>query len=103
MKLRKIKLLSSIASVVMVLAVLSVGVWATASQSVNVNTTVTFTATEAGSYTFSIDSTVGVLGINYEMNVEHTVSLAAGESLEITVMTNENNGTQVVELTILLG
>ena len=45
MKLRKIKLLSSIASVGMVMAVLGVGVWAAASQSVNVNTTVTFTAT----------------------------------------------------------
>lgn len=44
MKTRKIKLISSIASLALVFAVLTIGVWATASQSVNVRTTVTFTA-----------------------------------------------------------
>ena len=44
MKTRKLKLISSIASLALVFAVLTIGVWATASQSVNVRTTVTFTA-----------------------------------------------------------
>ena len=45
MKTRKIKLISSFVALSMVCAVLGVGVWAAASQSVNVRTTVTFTAT----------------------------------------------------------
>ncbi|MBR5226564.1 MAG: hypothetical protein IKV69_00655, partial [Clostridia bacterium] len=45
MKTRKIKLISSFVALTMVSAVLGVGVWAAASQSVNVRTSVTFTAT----------------------------------------------------------
>ena len=45
MKTRKIKLISSFVALSMVSAVLGVGVWAAASQSVNVRTSVTFTAT----------------------------------------------------------
>ena len=45
MKKRKVKLLASIASLVLVFAVMSIGVWAAATQSVSVSTKVTFTAT----------------------------------------------------------
>lgn len=45
MKQRKIKLLSSFASLLLIVAVMSIGVWATASQTVNVTTTVKFVAT----------------------------------------------------------
>lgn len=45
MKLRKIKLLATVCSLLLVLGVMSVGVWASASQVVNVKTTVTFKAT----------------------------------------------------------
>lgn len=45
MKIRKLKLISSLASLVLVFAVLGVGVWAAASQTVTVRTTVSFVAT----------------------------------------------------------
>lgn len=45
MKVRKIKLLASLTSLLLVFVIMGVGVWAAAGQSVNIATTVTFNAT----------------------------------------------------------
>ena len=59
-----------------------------------------FEAQEDGNYTFSIDESVGVLGIDYEMAPSHTLFLFAGNTVEIVVLTNANDGVQVVTIVI---
>lgn len=60
-----------------------------------------FTASADGTYTFSVDESAAVLGINYEMNASFTLTLYAGDSVEIVVLSAANTGkVEVVELTI---
>lgn len=64
---------------------------------------VTFTATEAGSYTITIDDTIGCLMIEtcdvwYQPTA--TVTLEAGQALEIVVLLNVSGEDQVAVLTI---
>lgn len=83
MKKRKIKLISSFASLVMVCAVLTVGVWAVATQSVNVQTTVTFTAT-------GVSGTIlGTLeGLDKTTYYYNTTMAAAGEAITFSPKTD---------------
>lgn len=82
MKIRKIKLLASFVALTMVTAVLSVGVWAAASQSVNVRTTVTFTAT-------AVSGTIlGTLtGLDKTTYYYNTTFTADGEPITFTPRT----------------
>ncbi|MBQ4570068.1 MAG: bacterial Ig-like domain-containing protein [Bacilli bacterium] len=66
---------------------------------------VTFTAEEAGTYTIIIDDTIGCLmiesaGVWYQPSA--TVTLEAGQVLEIVVLLNVNGNDQVASLTISL-
>ena len=66
---------------------------------------VTFTATEAGTYTITIDDTIGCLMIEsadvwYQPTA--TVTLEANQALEIVVLLNVNGADQVASLTITL-
>ena len=79
MKKRKIKLISSVASLALVCAVLSVGVWATASQSVNVQTTVTFTAVGvSGSVTATLT------GLDQTTYYYNTTNAVGGSAIAFT-------------------
>lgn len=82
MKIRKIKLIASFVALAMVTALLSVGVWAAASQSVNVRTTVTFTAT-------AVSGTIlGILtGLDKTTYYYNTTFTAEGEPITFTPRT----------------
>lgn len=54
--------------------------------------TYVYTAEEAGTYTFSVDESVAVIGYNFEMSPSHTITLGAGDTVELTILSNENNG-----------
>ena len=61
----------------------------------------TYTATEAGTYTFSVDSAEGYIGYDYELVSSVEVYLSAGDSIVLTMVTASNTGsTQTVTLLV---
>ncbi|MDD4816304.1 MAG: hypothetical protein PHQ62_04175 [Clostridia bacterium] len=82
---RKIKLLASITSLILVFAVMAVGIWAAAGQTVNVTTSVSFTATGVsgtmqgtltgvGGVTQYYNSTSSVAGPAYTFSPDETLT-----------------------------